>query len=97
MVLRECLSHSGTELVLHYFSSSSYFTYPLFYLDKFQNSSDEKSIIVPSHGASYLKSLYVLSTHSHCTALQFCLKKVRKFPQKSKCSSWYALVLYGLL
>lgn len=42
----------------------------------FQNSSDEKSILILSHGASYFKSLYVLSTHSHDTALQFCLKNI---------------------
>lgn len=78
MVLGECLSHSGTELV-PYTTTLPQVISPVYIILMSNDISEflRSKILILSHGASYLKTLYVLSTHSNYTALQFSLKKAR--------------------
>lgn len=81
MVLRECLSHSRVELFPYITTLLQLFPLSMMLFREvttFQNSSDQKLILIFSHGARYTISLYVLYTHPNYTALTIQFKESRK-------------------
>lgn len=71
----------------------------------FQNSSDQKLILILRHGARYTISLYVLYTHPNYTALTIQFKESRKictgknvyFGVHCFCMVWYKLVTRSIV